>query len=116
MKTAQSPTNNSSYNINKILCSEKGNTVFTDPKDRQVKHYYPKKIAVTLNIGSGQKQFVLISNGPRETASLISNGPRETASVYMEFNLYLWEIIFEFDVVALTIETIKLVFKPLDIF
>ena len=35
----------------------------------------------------------------------------------MEFNLYLWEIVFEFDVVALTIETIKLVvFKPLDIF
>ena len=23
-----------------LLISEKGNTVFTDPKDRQVKHYY----------------------------------------------------------------------------
>ena len=66
---------------------------------------------MTLNIGSGQKQFVLISNGPREINIFLS-----TASVYMEFNLYLWEIVFEFDVVALTIETIKLVFKPLDIF
>ena len=34
----------------------------------------------------------------------------------MEFNLYFWNIIFEADVVVLTIETIKLVFKPLDIF
>ena len=36
--------------------------------------------------------------------------------MYMEFNLYLGEIIFETDVVALTTETIKLVFIPLDIF
>ena len=25
------------------MCSEKENTVFTDQKDRQVKHYYPNK-------------------------------------------------------------------------
>ena len=34
--------------------------------------------------------------------------------MYIEFNLYLWKIIFETDVVVLTIETIKLVFKPLE--
>ena len=28
-----------------FLCSEKERTVFTDPKDRQVKHYYQKKKA-----------------------------------------------------------------------
>ena len=26
--------------LTRPLCSEKVNTVFTDPKDRQVKHYY----------------------------------------------------------------------------
>ena len=26
--------------LTRFLCLEKGNTVFTDPKDRQVKHYY----------------------------------------------------------------------------
>ena len=34
----------------------------------------------------------------------------------MEFNLYLWEIIIETDVVVLTTETVKLVFIPLGIF
>ena len=34
----------------------------------------------------------------------------------MEFNLYLREVIFVTDVAVLTIETTKLVFKPLDIF
>ena len=37
---------------------EKENTVFTDSKDRQVKDYYPNKKAVTLRIGSGQKEFL----------------------------------------------------------
>ena len=37
-------------------------------------------------------------------------------SKYMAFNLYLREIIFVTDVAVLTIETTKLVFKPLDIF
>ena len=41
--------------LTRFLCSEKGNTAFTYPKYRQVKHYYPEKIAVTLNIGSGQE-------------------------------------------------------------
>ena len=31
----------------------KENTVFTDSKDRQVKHYYPAKKAVTLRIDVG---------------------------------------------------------------
>ena len=44
------------FNINKICGFEKENTVFTDSKDRQVKHYYPNKKAVTLSIGSGQKE------------------------------------------------------------
>ena len=41
--------------LTRLLCSEKGNTVFTDPKDRQVKHYYATKKAVTLSTGFGQK-------------------------------------------------------------
>ena len=43
-------TNNSSSNINKISVFGKGKycLFFTDPKDRQVKHYYPNKRAVTL--------------------------------------------------------------------
>ena len=36
------------------------NTVFTDPKDRQVKRYYPNKKAVTVSIGSGQKEFLRV--------------------------------------------------------
>ena len=39
---------------------EKENTVFTDSKDRQVKHYYPIKKAVTLRIGSGLKEFLRV--------------------------------------------------------
>ena len=37
----QNSTNNSSYNTNKISVIGKGKycLVFTDPKDRQVKHY-----------------------------------------------------------------------------
>ena len=46
--------------LTRFLCSEKENTVFTDPKDRQVKHYYPNKKAVTLSIGSGQKEFLRV--------------------------------------------------------
>ena len=42
------------------MCSEKENTVFTDPKDRQVKHYSPNKKAVTLSIGSTPRS----SRGP----------------------------------------------------
>ena len=54
-------TNNSSFNIDTISVFGKGqNTVFTDPKDRQVKHYYPNKKAVTLSIGSGQKEFLRV--------------------------------------------------------
>ena len=41
--------NNRSSNISKI---------FPDPKDRQVKHYYPNKEIVTLSIGSGLKEFL----------------------------------------------------------
>ena len=42
--------NNSSPNINKISVFGRGKycLFFTDPKDRQVKHYYPNKRAVTL--------------------------------------------------------------------
>ena len=36
--------------------------------------------------------------------------------MYMEINLYLPEIIFVTDVAVLNIDTIKLVFKPLDVF
>ena len=40
---------------------EKENTVFTDSaEDRQVKDYYPNKKAVTLRIGSGQKEFLRV--------------------------------------------------------
>ena len=46
-------TNYSSSDINKISVSgTEENTVFTDPKDGQVKHY-PNKRVVTLSIGSG---------------------------------------------------------------
>ena len=39
----ENSTYNSSFDINKISVFEKENTVFTDSKDRQVKHYYPIK-------------------------------------------------------------------------
>ena len=43
---------------------EKENTCFfhvsTDSEDRQVKDYYPNKKAVTLRIGSGQKEFLRV--------------------------------------------------------
>ena len=42
------------------------NTVFKDPKDRQVKHYYPKKKAVTLSTGSGQKEILMAQRNPGE--------------------------------------------------
>ena len=38
--------------VTRFLCSEKENTFFTGPKDRQVK-LYPNKKALTLSIGSG---------------------------------------------------------------
>ena len=50
--------------LTRFWCSEKANTVFTDPKDRQVKHYYPKKKAVTLSIGSGQKEILIAQRNP----------------------------------------------------
>ena len=53
-------TNNSSSNINKISVFGKGKYCFSDPKDRQVKHYYPNKKAVTLSIGSGQNEFLRV--------------------------------------------------------
>ena len=40
------------------------NTVFTDSKDRQVKHYYPNKKAATLNITSGQKEILMAQKNP----------------------------------------------------
>ena len=47
--------------LTRFLCSEKENTVFTDPKDRQVKHYYSnKKAVVTLRIASGQNEFLRV--------------------------------------------------------
>ena len=39
---------------------EKENTVFTDSEDRQVKDYYPNEKAVTLRIGSGQKELLRV--------------------------------------------------------
>ena len=79
-------TNNSSFNTDKI-------SVFTDPKDRQVKHYYPnKKTVVTLSIGSGQKEFLRVRRN--QHIFLLST-----------WNLYLREIIFVTDVEVLTIET-----------
>ena len=64
--TADNSTNNSSSNINKILVLGKEKTVFKDPKDRQVKQYYPKKKAVTLSIGSGQKEILMAQKNPGE--------------------------------------------------
>ena len=86
-------TNNSSSNINKISVFGKGNTVFTDPKDRQVKHYYPnKKTVVTLSIESGQKR---ISEGSKKSAIFL----------LCTWNLYLRKVIFVTDIGVLTIET-----------
>ena len=87
-------TNNSSSNINKISVFGKGNTVFTDPKDRQVKHYYPnKKTVVTLSIESGQKEFLRVQSN------------QESSFFKRTWNLYLREIIFATYVGVLTIET-----------
>ena len=57
-----------------------------DPKDRQVKHYYPNKKAVTLSIGSDQKEFLRVQRNQQSF-------------------LYVREIIFVTDVGVLTIET-----------
>ena len=76
---------------------EKENTVFTDSKDRQVKHYYPIQKAVTLRIGSGLKEFLRVQE--------ISNLSLST------WNLYLREIIFVTDIGVLAIETF-LIEKP----
>ena len=76
---------------------EKENTVFTDSKDRQVKHYYPIKKAVTLRIGSGLKEFLRVQE--------ISNLSLST------WNLYLREIIFVTNIGVLAIETF-LIEKP----
>ena len=46
--------------LTRFLCSEKENTVFTEPKDRQGKPYYPNKKAVALSTGSGQKEFLRV--------------------------------------------------------
>ena len=51
--------------------SEKDNTVFTDPKDRQVKHYYPNKKAVILSIGSGLKEFLRIQRNQESFDSFL---------------------------------------------
>ena len=71
----ENSTYNSSFNINKISLFEKENTVFTDSKDRQVKHYYPNNKAVTLRTGCGQKEF----RGFKEISNL--------SFKYMEFVL-----------------------------
>ena len=71
---------------------EKENTVFTDSKDRQVKHYYPIKKAVTLRIGSGLKEFLRVQRN------------QQSFFKYMEF-VYLREIIFVTDIGVLAIET-----------
>ena len=42
-------TNNSSSNIHKISVFGKGKYCFSDPKDRQVKHYYPNKKKLWLS-------------------------------------------------------------------
>ena len=50
-----SSTKISPSNINKIF-------VFTDPKDCQVKHYHPKKKAVTLRINLAKKKSMAQRN------------------------------------------------------
>ena len=77
--------------LTRFLCSEKENTVFTDPKDRQVKYYYLNKKALTLSFESGQKEFLRVE---KSALFLLS-----------AWNLYLREIIFVTNVVVLTIET-----------
>ena len=100
--------------LTRFLCSGKENTVFTDTKDRQVKHYYPKK-----KVASGSYQQILAKK------ILMAQRDQHLSFKYMEF--ILTRNHFAFDVAVLTIETIKLVlkpvflkqfhfFKPLDIF
>ena len=79
--------------LTRFLCPEKEITVFTDPKDRQVKHYYPNKKAVILSIGSGQKEFLRVQSN------------QESSFFKRTWNLYLREIIFATYVGVLTIET-----------
>ena len=74
---------------------EKENTVFTDSKDRQVKHYYPEKQAVTLRIELNWIWPKRISEGSKKSAIFL----------FSTWNLYLREIIFVTDVAVLTIET-----------
>ena len=74
--------------LTRFPCSEKGNTLFTDPKNRQVKI----------------KWF------------LVAQKSSSFFQVHVQFNLRLRGIIFVTDVAVLTSETTKLVFKPLDIF
>ena len=74
-----------------FLCSEK-EILFSDPKERQDKHYYPNKKVVTLSIGSGQKEILRVQRN--QHIFLLST-----------WNLYLREIIFVTDVGVLTIET-----------
>ena len=69
-------------------------SVFTDPKDSQLKHYYPKKKAVVLSIGSGQKQILMAERN------------QHLSFKYMEF------VLTNSDVAVLTSETINRVFKP----
>ena len=86
-----SSTKNSPSNINKIY-------VFTDPKDCQVKHYYPKKKLWLLELTWPKTNWWL----KEISIFLLSTNTR---------NLYLTKIIFVTDVAVLTIQTIKLVFK-----
>ena len=74
--------------LTRFTCSEEGNTVFTDPNNRQVKINW----------------FLMVLRN------------QHVSFKYIKFNLRLREIIFVTDVAVLTSETTKLVFKPLDIF
>ena len=111
--------------LTRFMCSEKENTVFTDPKDCQVKHYSPNKKAVTLSIGCtflfpsylGRSKG-LCSQGTLDLAKKNFWGFKVISNLsfkYMPF-LYLWEVIFVADVGVLTSETFlterKVVFKP----
>ena len=71
-------------------------SVFTDPKDSQLRHYYPKKKAVVLSIGSGQKHVQI----------LMAERNQHLSFKYMEF------VLTNSDVAVLTSETINRVFKP----
>ena len=91
------PTNKTTQRIIRLLqdfCVRKRIILcFTDPKDRQVKHYYPNKKAVILSIGSGQKEFLRVQSN------------QESSFFKRTWNLYLREIIFATYVGVLTIET-----------